>query len=240
VRARANLAVEIDGRGQSVIRRLHSAAPLCLIPASQREPVEVRLVNSAACPLGGDDLELTVTVGAGARLRLSGVAATLALPGQRDEPSRFTVRFELGERARVDYLPEPTVVTCRARHEATLHAELAAGAELCCREVIVLGRDGERPGRLTTATHVLRAGRPVLRQRLELGDPVLDRSVAHLAGHRVLATELTIRDGECPKPAGGDWWSRSVLAGGGSLVTVLAGDAVTAQRRLELARTAPR
>jgi urease accessory protein len=188
--------------------------------------------------LGGDDLELTVRVGPGARLTLSGVAATLALPGQGLEPSRLTVRLELAEHAALAYLPEPTVITGRARHESVLRAELAQGAQLRCREVLVLGRTGERPGRLVSAVHVLRAGQPVLRQHIEIGDPGLDRSVAHLAGRRVLATEILIRDTAKPDPAGGDWWSLSPLAAGGSLATALADDAVTAMRRLDLARAA--
>jgi urease accessory protein len=140
----------------------------------------------------------------------------------------------VAERAAVAYLPEPTVVTGRARHEAHLHAELAASATLRCREVLVLGRAGERPGRLSTATHVLRDGCALLRQRLEIGDPALDASAACLAGRRVLATEILIDDRIAP-PAGGDWWSRTPLAAGGSLATVLADDAVTALRGLHLA-----
>jgi urease accessory protein len=237
MRARARLVVELDSRGESVIRRLRSAAPLFLVPARRPgEPVEVRLVNAAATPLGGDDVELTVEVGPGARLRLSGVAATLALPGQHAEPSRFTISFTLSDRAEVAYLPEPTVVTLRARHESTLHADLAAGAHLRCREVIVLGRTGERPGHLTTTTHIRRAGHPVLRQHLELGT---DAGLAHLAGHRVLATDLLISEDACREPAGGDWWSRSALAGGGSVVTALANDTITALRWLDLGTRHP-
>jgi urease accessory protein len=231
MRARACLVVELDERGHSVVRRLRSAAPLTLVPARDRRHAVVRLVNSAAAPLGGDDLELTVLVGPGARLTLAGVAATLALPGSHGEPSRFAVRIEVAERGAAEYLPEPTVVTGRAHHESCLHAELAAGATLRCREVLVLGRAGERPGRLSSAVHVLREGRPLLRQRLEIGDPALDGSTAYLAGRRVLGTEIVIDDGD-PLAAGGDWWSRTPLAGGGSLTTALADDAVTAIRWL--------
>jgi urease accessory protein len=234
MRARAWLDVELDGRGHSVVRRLRSAAPLMLVPARDQPHAVVRLVNSAAAPLAGDALELTVRVGSGARLTIAGVAAMLALPGRGAEPSRFAVHIEVAERAAVAYLPEPTVITGRARHESHLHAELAAGATLRCREVLVLGRAGERPGRLSTATHVLRDGCPLLRQRLEIGDPGLDASVACLAGRRVLATEILIDD-RIAAAAGGDWWSRTPLAAGGSLATALADDAVTALRGLHLA-----
>ena len=100
------------------MRTLRSAAPLTLIPV-RGQPV-VHLVNSAASPLGGDDLTLTVRVGPCACLTLTGIAATVALPGPHGESSRTTVHLELAEGATVDYLPEPTVITRRARHESVL------------------------------------------------------------------------------------------------------------------------
>jgi urease accessory protein len=213
-------------------------APLTLFPQRRSgSTAVVHLVNSATSPLGGDELELTVRVGAGARLRLSGVAATIALPGLRGECSSSRVDIEIAEGGELQYLPEPTVITARARHFAELRASLAADAKLYIREVLVLGRAGERPGRLTTSQHVLRAGLPVLRQTLEIGDPELDASVAHLAGRRVLATELHIGT-EKAEPASGDWWSLTPLADGGTLVTVLASDAVEAYAGLRAAADA--
>jgi urease accessory protein len=230
--------VELDGRGHSVVRGLRSAAPLTLVPARAHGPgpVTVRLVNSAAAPLAGDDLELTVEVGPGAGLTLEGVAATLALPGHRFEPSRFTIGITAGAGAAVAYLPEPTVITARARHESVLRADLAAGAELRCREVLVLGRAGECPGHLASEVHIVRGGCPVLRQRLAIGDPALDRGAAHLAGHRVLASDILVDDRPAPAADGGEWWSLTPLAAGGSVATALAGDTITAMRLIGLAR----
>jgi urease accessory protein len=239
VKAHARLVVELDGRGHSVIRQLRSSAPLTLVPArrGQRgDAAAVWLVNSAAGPIGGDQLELTVLVGAGARVNLHGVAATLALPGHHAGPSRFAVSIEAASGARVAYLPEPTVITSRARHESWLHVELAHDASLRCREVLVLGRDGEPAGRLSTTTHVLRAGRPLLRQHLDIGDPALDASAAYLAGRRVLATEILVLDAGPARPASGDWWSLTPLVAGGALATALANDAVTTMHYLDLAR----
>lgn len=217
MRAAALLEVERGG----VVRTLRSASPLTLIPVRGR-PV-VHLVNSAASPLGGDDLTLTVRLGPHACLTLAGIAATVALPGQHGERSRTTVRVELAEGARLDYLPEPTVVTRRARHDSVLVADLATGAHLHTTETIVLGRAGERPGELTTTLHVTRDGRPVLRQTLTVTREVL-------LGRRVLATELSTGDDR--ETGSGEWWSRTRLAAGGTLTTALADDAVTASRHL--------
>jgi urease accessory protein len=129
------------------------------------------------------------------------------------------------------------VITSRARHESHLHAGLAPGATLRCREILVLGRAGEAPGCFSTAVHIVRDAHPLLRQQLRIGDPALDASPAHLSGHRVLATEIRVDDQRSPA-AGDDWWSRTPLPAGGSLSTALADDAVTALRGLDLAARA--
>ncbi|KAA2262979.1 urease accessory protein UreD [Solihabitans fulvus] len=244
MRADALLVVERAEDGRSVVRELRSMTPLTLIPhrsavRSASTAALVHLVSSATAPLGGDELTLTVRVGAGAQLCLRGVAATLALPGYRPGGSRATIRFEAADGATVSYLPEPTVVTARADHSAELVAELAEDARLRLREVLVLGRSGERPGRLVSVLRVRRGGRAVLQQRTVVGDPCLDASLAALAGRRVLATELLVpaeEAGEDPVEAAcGEWWSRTPLAAGGTLVTALADDVVTAGRLLALA-----
>jgi urease accessory protein len=224
VKAVAQLTVERDVDGRSIVRDLRSAAPLTLLPV-RGEPV-VHLVNSAASPLGGDDLTLTVRVGSHACLTLAGVAATVALPGPHGEKSRTTVHFELGDGACVSYLPEPTVVTRRARHESVLTVALGADAHIRTRETVVLGRAGEAAGELTTALHVTRGTLPVVRQELTVTTDML-------LGKRVLATELSTSDNR--ETASGPRWSRTRLAAGGTLATALADDAVTALRTLAAA-----
>jgi urease accessory protein len=235
MRARARLAVELrDGR--SVVTELRSAAPWTLLPQRRGRlgpgTAVVHLVSSATAPLGGDDLGLEVSVGAGATLHLHGVAATLALPGHRDERSRASIRFDIDVSGTVEFLPEPTVVTARASHSSVLTAELADTARLRYREVLVLGRIGEAAGSLDSTVEITRGGTPLLRQRIDVGDPALAASPAYLAGHRVLATELLVWGEDAATAHSGDWWSLAPLARGGSLATALAGDAVTAQRRL--------
>jgi urease accessory protein len=199
VLARARVVVECDGSGRSVVRELRSKAALTLLPqrgaTAARSPVAtVHLVGSATTPLGGDDVGLDVEVGPGADLVLTGVAAALALPGQGRAGSRLVVRLQVGECARVRYLPEPTIVTRRAEHHSELYADLAPGARLRCREVLVAGRNGEASGRYHGLTRVRDAatGRPLLVQSQELGDPDLHASAAHLAGRRVLGTEVLV------------------------------------------------
>ncbi|GAA4612179.1 urease accessory protein UreD [Saccharopolyspora hordei] len=235
MRATAVLSVELGRGGRSVVRQLRSQSPMTLVPrraatTSADGTAVVHLVSSAASPLGGDRVDLRVRVGPGARLLLRGTAATVALPGPGR--SRSTVHLEVADGGTVEYLPGATVISARADHWAETAVELGAGARLRCREVLVLGRSGERPGRSTTTTHVVRGGVPLLRQRLDVGDERLTASAAHLAGARVLATETVVWDRDPAEPSSGDWWSLAPLAAGGALATAVAADAVLAERRL--------
>ncbi|GAA3585990.1 urease accessory protein UreD [Amycolatopsis ultiminotia] len=231
MKAHARLVACLEG-GRTVLRELRSMAPLTLFPRRHNGTgAVVHLVNSATSPLGGDELRLDVHVGPGARLRLSGVAATLALPGMHGEPSSCIVDVEVEDGASLEYLPEPTVVTARADHAAVLRATLAENSRFHTREVLVLGRAGERPGRLRSTVRVTRGGVPALHQTQTVGDPALDGALTVLAGHRVLATDLDF-GGPARPAASGAWWSRTPLAAGGTLTTALAADAVVALKSL--------
>ncbi|NWJ71919.1 urease accessory protein UreD [Pseudonocardia sp. ICBG1122] len=247
--------------GRSVVTTLRAQSPLALVPrrgvtGASRSDAVVHLVGSASTPLAGDDVTLTVTVGAGANLTLTGVAAAVALPGGRSadraaRPSRTVLRCTVGDGGSLTYLPEPTVVTGRAHHETVLDVVLAPTAALRARDLLVAGRTGERPGRCRGTVRVTECsaaggavgdsaagngaapGRPLLVQTQEIGDPLLDASPAHLAGHRVLGTEVLVGPAREQVPATcGDGWSLSPLPGRGALATAVAHDAVTAARRL--------
>ncbi len=246
--------------GRSVVTTLRAQSPLALVPrrgvtGASRSDAVVHLVGSASTPLAGDDVTLTVTVGAGAHLTLTGVAAAVALPGGRSadraaRPSRTVLRCSVGDGGSLTYLPEPTVVTGRAHHETVLDVVLAPTAALRARDLLVAGRTGERPGRCRGTVRVTECsaggngaapGRPLLVQTQEIGDPLLDASPAHLAGHRVLGTEVLVGPAREQVPATcGDGWSLSPLPGRGALATAVAHDAVTAARRLAEAVRAAR
>lgn len=237
MKAHARLTAVLDG-GRTVLRELRSMAPLTLVPRRGRGPdAAVHLVSSATAPLGGDDLRLDIHVGPGAGLTLTGVAATLALPGLDGTPSSSTVEISVAKGGSFAYRPEPTVVTARANHHALLRADLAEDAQFRTRETLVLGREGERPGRLSSTVQVTCAGVPALRQTQTVGDPALDASLAVLAGHRVLVTELDF-GGPARPAASGPWWSRTPLAAGGTLTTAIGPDVVTATGLLDRSWTA--
>jgi urease accessory protein len=222
--------------GRTRLPVLTSQVPLVL----RRTPEAVYLVGGAAGPLGGDSLSLRISVGPGAFLRLRSAAASIALPGLDGLESELRVTVSVAAGGRLEYLPEPVVISAGARHATLVTVSLEAGASLLLREEVLLGRHGEAGG---AARSVLRAdydGRPLLRHAVEVsGADAVSRGPAVLAGHRGFGTLLVAG------PAAGQWAAAvdggpgrgpvsavMPLAGPGVLVTALADDAVTLRRRL--------
>jgi urease accessory protein len=148
------------------------------------ERCELRLVGTAAGPLAGDDLALSLVLRAGARATLRAAGASMAQGGGGGRT--LAIRAELGEGADLWADPGPLVACQGSRTNVRLEITLGPGARVDWRELIVLGRTGEPPGRVTLRWDVTRCGEPVLRQFADL-DPGL-RGLT--AGRRVLACAL--------------------------------------------------
>ncbi len=160
----AEVVAEPGPGGTTRLPVLRSQAPLVL----RRTPGAVYLVGAAAGPLGGDQLSLRITVRAGASLSLRTVAASVALPGLDDAESVLTVTAAVEPGGSLEYLPEPVVVCDGARHATDIRVTLAEGASLVLRDELLLGRHGEQGGSYRNSLRVDYAGRPLLRQPLEV------------------------------------------------------------------------
>jgi urease accessory protein len=247
VAAEAVIVAEPSGSGGTRLPVLRSQAPLVL----RRTPEAVYLVGGAAGPIGGDRLHLRIDVRDGAALRVRTAAAAIALPGLHGLESELRVTATVGAGACLEYLPEPVVIAAGARHATDIRVTLAEGASLLLRDELILGRHGESGGTSRTTLRVDFAGRPLLRQALEVsGTDAASRGPAILAGHRAVGTLLRVgaglyaseTSGRAPatiagpaRPAGTQpMFAVMRLAGPGILVTALADDAVTLRRRLRL------
>jgi urease accessory protein len=237
VRAQAAVAAEAGGDGRTRITLLRSQAPLVLRPTAEA----VYLAAGAGGPVGGDALELSVSVGPGAELIVRTVGATVVLPGRGEPPaeSSMALRLRVAAGGRLTVLPEPTVVASGARHRLVAEAEVEAGGALVLREEVVLGRHGEAGGAYRGLLRVDVAGVPLLRHELALDggeDTTLAR--ASVTGARASGSMLVVEPGWArpeDRPAG--WTEADVaampLAGPGLLVTALAADAPTLRVRLD-------
>jgi urease accessory protein len=167
------------------------------------------LVPLQAGPLAGDHDAVRLRVGAGATLALEPIAATLALPGAGR--TRLQLDVEVADGGRL-VLDEPAlIVAAGADVVRVTRIALAAGAVAALRDLVILGRAGEGPGRLEATTRVTLAGAVLLHETLRV-DPATWAEDAHVAlapGHRVIGTIALL--GARGDDGGGD------LAGPGSL-----------------------
>lgn len=210
--------------------------PLTLRQVRGEDPgrCELRLVGSAAGPLAGDDLSLSLRLREGARATLRATGASLAQGRDGGSAATLSFRVDLASGAALAADPGELVVCQGSRVDVRLELTLGAGAAVEWRELVVLGRTGEPPGRATVRWDVTRLGRPVLRQLTEL-------DLGLTGGRRVLACALITGPGLA---------ARTVVASATAvaqrvdahtlLVSVLADDAAGASRQLTSLRDVAR
>lgn len=232
MRARAELTVEPGPMTPLV--RWNSAPPVVLRPTGAHR---VHLVQAAGGPLGGDDLALAVHLGPGTALQVRSAAATVVQPSHPEAVARWTVTADLAEGAVLDWRPEPTVVCDGADLRSSMRAVLQRGARALAREVIVLGRAGQRGGRCHSELTVELDGVPLLAHTLLLdgADPAL-AGPAGTGGARAIGTLAAVGDsvGAPPQDAreqSGLRWAYSALDGPGWLLLAL-GDSPAAVSQL--------
>jgi urease accessory protein len=180
----------------------------------------VVLVQTVAGPLAGDHTTVDVAVGPGAALELVTNAATLAYPAAL--PARQEVRVRVGAGARFVWAPALLILAAGCDFDSLLELDLEAGAAVCTRELVVLGRHGEASGRYRSRFRCELEGRPLLHEGVEI-DPegIAESSSALLAGARAFASVAVLGvDAERPPGPG-----ELELAGPGRVLRALARDA---------------
>lgn len=244
VRASARVTAVSDGRGGTRLPLLSGEGPFALRRTRASGPgARVTLVGAMSAPLNGDRLAIEARVEDGARLRVDGTAATIALPGARDTAAAtatYDTRITVGEHAEAHWLPEPVISAAGSDLRQTVRAELAPTARLVLRDEQVLGRTGEAPGRLRTRLTVHRGGRPLIDQELAYGPgtPGWD-GPAVLAGHRAAGQLLIVDPAFAGQPPEarllGPTAAVTPLAGPAVLVTAVAPDALRLRQLLDSA-----
>jgi urease accessory protein len=194
------------------------------------------LVGSAAGPLAGDDLALTLEVQAGAAATLQATGAAIA-QGRAGGGSALWFQASVGAGGRLGADPGPLIVRPGGRVDARVSIRLDPSATVDWRELIVLGREPGPPGSgpapgVTVRWDVTRAGRPLLRQVIDLADPAWLRWPGLIAGRRVLASALLAGPGLPARTiVASPTAVAQQLADEAVLVTVLADDAAAARRQ---------
>lgn len=142
--------------------------------AGRAPDARVHLVGTAAGPMGGDVVEVRLTVGPGASLEVAGVAATLVLPAPAHvtdgAPARLLLDVDVAPGGLLVCALPAVVVTGLAALAATTRVRLAGEGQVRLVEHVRLGRHDEPGGHWRGRTDVTRDGVPLLRQTTTLGD----------------------------------------------------------------------
>jgi urease accessory protein len=243
--ARSRAVIGPGGR----LAELACQPPLTLRQVRAADPAvcALCLVGSAAGPLAGDDLTLTLDVADGASAVLQAAGAQIAQGRAGHGTSCLCFRATVGAGGRLRADPGALIIRPGGRAAARVDLRLAADAAVDWRELVVLhrgaagasgggpagpaGAGGAAPA-VTLRWDVTRAGAPVLRQLVDLTDPAGQRWPGMIAGRRVLASALLAGPGVAARTiVASPTAVAQPLAEGAVLVTVLADDAAAAQRQ---------
>ena len=135
-------------------------------------PAEAVFINTAGGLTDGDRLALSVSIGPDARAVVTTQSAERIYRAAGPEPAHVDVTLAVGRGARLDWLPQETILFDRSALSRTLAIDLAADASLLAVESFVFGRSamGEtvRAISLRDSWRVRRAGRLIFADGLRL------------------------------------------------------------------------
>lgn len=195
MRARSRAVVARGGR----VAHLYSEPPLTIRKVFTEKQGESALcmVGSAAGPLPGDDLRLDLEIQDGGHASLSATGASVAQgqPGVSSSAkaaARLHTCVVLGAEASLVADPGALVICAGANVDVELEIALTTSATLTWRETLVLGRRDEPAGFATLTWNVLRDGRALLRQHLDLRESHLRSWEGMTRKHKVITTELRV------------------------------------------------
>ena len=167
MKAAAAIAVERCG-GRDVVVDQRSPAPFSIRQSGGR----ILVAASAAAPVGGDELDLSIRVGSHARADIGSVAATMVWPGPDGRASSMHTACTVADHGHLDLRLEPTISVNRSRHRASTLVQLVGTATCHVVEEAVLGRTGECSGLLDLSLRVERDGVPLVHHDERFGPDI--------------------------------------------------------------------
>ncbi|CAN2532598.1 Urease+accessory+protein+UreD [Methylocapsa aurea] len=159
------------------MRHLAQEAPLrALFPAVEPEEApEAAIVNTGGGVVGGDRYRLDIDVEADAALTITTPAAEKIYRSD-GEDAEIVTHLRCGENARLEWLPQETILFDGARLRRRLEIALAPSARFLGVETIVFGRraSGEflNSGALRDAWVLRVEGRPIWADAIGLSDDI--------------------------------------------------------------------
>ncbi|WP_064706164.1 urease accessory protein UreD [Rhizobium bangladeshense] len=192
---RGHLAARLlDGRTR--IRELYQeGAAKIRLPDTFDGSMEAVIINTSGGLTGGDRMNWSVVAGAGTKIDVTTQACEKIYKASA-ATAEVTTRIEVGAGARVDWLPQETILFDRASLFRRLDVELDERGEFLAVEAVLLGRkamgEAVETGLFRDRWRIRRSGRLIHAEELRLSEGVaaLATRQAVLGGQVAFATLL--------------------------------------------------
>lgn len=169
-----------------------------LFPRPRAKALDAMFVNTAGGVTGGDRFNLSARAEAGSELTLTTQACERAYRAQPSETGVIRTRLQVDAGARVNWLPQETILFEGCRLDRALRVDLAPDARLLLVEPLIIGRAamGEevRDGHLQDRIEVTRDGHPIFVDSIRLSGDIaahMDRPAIG-NGARAMASVLFV------------------------------------------------
>lgn len=157
------------------------------------------VINTGGGLAGGDRIQQEIDIGECAEATVATQASERVYRALGDATTKVDVRLSLAETARLDWLPQETILFDRARLARSIEADMAASARLIIAETIIFGRTamGEtvRTGLLHDRWRIRRGGNLVFAENIRLEGPIAETlsAAATAGGAHIVSTLLAVR-----------------------------------------------
>lgn len=201
-RGELRMLFELDSEGRSLLRDLYRRAPIIVQQALYFDEMMPALpcvyILSAGGPVvEGDDYMHHITLGEGSCAHISTGAAT-KVAQMSDGRARLKQRFELHDRAYMEYLPEMTIPCGGACYEVECEAVVAPSATLFFSDIYTCGRrfsdERYRYRRLDLTTRIMRPDGGLLFCERQLVEPTRYsvEGVGVMSGMDIFASAIVV------------------------------------------------
>jgi urease accessory protein len=194
---RGHLAARTLG-GRTRIRELYQeGAAKIRLPDTFDASMEAVIINTAGGLTGGDRMNWSVAAGPDTRIDVTTQACEKIYKASAGT-AEVTTSIKVGAHARVDWLPQETILFDRARLSRRIDVDLADTASLLLCEIVVFGRAamGERmlDGEFVDRWRLRRGGRLVFAETVRLDGGIGEKlsKVAVARGGTAVGTALIV------------------------------------------------
>ncbi|MEO6301180.1 MAG: urease accessory protein UreD [Paracoccaceae bacterium] len=186
--------------GRTRLADLHqSGSGKIMFPRVDGPVPEAVFLNTSGGLTGGDRLNYTLEIGEGCRVLATTQTAERGY-ASLGTPAEIRMTAKVGTNARLDWLPQETILFEHANLQRQTEIDLAPGAECLLAETVVLGRHAMGETLISADLHdhrmIRRQGRPIWAETFQLNAAVLAaKSAALLGDARAMAVVCLIAQG---------------------------------------------